>query len=69
MEQVHSGICELGKLWRFSLDKLYTGVADGRIVEVDLKTLETNTIVERLGVPPCGKYHELYIENWELSWC
>ena len=43
-------------LYSFPPDKLYTGVADGRIVEVDLETLETNTIVERLGVPPCGKY-------------
>ena len=35
--------------------KMYTGVADGRVIEIDLKTQEVRTLVETLGTPPCGK--------------
>ena len=38
----------------FRIGKIYTGVGDGRIMEIDQKTGETRTVVETLGVPPCG---------------
>lgn len=35
-----------------SLDVIYTGTADGKIVKIEGKSI---TVIARLGKPPCGK--------------
>ena len=36
--------------------KMYTGVNDGRLVEIDLETGATRDLVKYFGKPPCGEY-------------
>ena len=41
----------------FLSDHIYSGLADGRLVKMNPQTGEVTTVVQQLGVPPCGKIH------------
>ncbi len=45
--------CQVAFLTSFA-GKIYSGVGDGRIVEIDQVTGSVRTVIETLGVPPCG---------------
>ena len=54
IEKVNPGAYRGPESLAFYNGKIYTGVGDGRIVEIDIATNELRTIVETLGRPPCG---------------